>query len=147
MYRSSEQLFPSDPQNSSASKRVLLPLELDLIQISDRSIIIAPPSNTWVSDDRHTSSRPSRKDLPKNKHKTKKRRHRLSSYSSSRSSSDSHKRDKRSKRLNIHTGEEDGIRHYLLLPLQIIPFMIMEDKKDQDYLNRLQRFRVFCNPS
>ena len=97
-------LFPSDPQISSASKIVLLPLEPaslepDFSQMSDPSIILETPSNTWVSDDRHTSSRHSR-DLPENKHKTKKRRrHRSSSSSfSSRSSSDSHKRDKRSKR-------------------------------------------------
>ena len=68
--------------------------------MSDPSIIIATPSNIWVLDDRHTSSRCSRRDLPKNKHMTKKRRrHRLlSSSSSSRSSSYSHKRDKRSKK-------------------------------------------------
>ena len=98
--RSSEQLFPRDPQNSSASKRVLLPLEPDFSQMSDPSIIIAPPSNTWVSEDKHTSSRHSRRDLPKNRHNTKQRRRyrSLSSSSSSRSSSDSHKRDKRSKR-------------------------------------------------
>ena len=100
--RSSEQLFPSDPQNCSASKRVLLPLEPDFSHMSDPSIIIAPPSNTWVSDNRHTSSRHSRRDLPENKYKSKRRRHRSSSCSSSsRSSSDSHKRDKRSKRSNF----------------------------------------------
>ena len=55
-------------------QRVLLPLEPDFHQMSDPSIIIAPPSNTWVSDDRHTSPRHNRRDLPKTKHKTKKRR-------------------------------------------------------------------------
>ena len=100
-HRSSEQSLPNEPQNSSTSKRVLLPLEPEFSQISDPSIVIAPPSNTWVSDNRHTSPRHSRGDLPKDKHKTKKRRrHRVSiSSSSSRSSSTSHKRSKRSKTL------------------------------------------------
>ena len=35
------------------SKRVLIPLEPDFSQMSDPSIVIAPPSNAWVSDDRH----------------------------------------------------------------------------------------------
>ena len=47
---------------------------------------------------------------------------------------------------NIHTREEVGVRHWLL-PLQIIPYMVMEDIKDQDYSHRLQRFQVLCNLS
>ena len=91
--------MPNEPQNSSTSKRVLLPLEPDFSHIIDPSIVIAPPSNTWASDYRHTSPRHSRRDLSKDKHKTKKRRrHRSSSSSSSRFSSASHKRSKRSKR-------------------------------------------------
>ena len=45
---------------------------------------------------------------------------------------------------NIHTKEEEGIQRRLLLR-QIIPFMIMEDIKEQEYLCRLQKFRVLCN--
>ena len=99
----SEQSFPNEPQNPTASKRVLLPLEPDFSQMSDPSVIIGPPSNTksWQSADRHTSlSRHNRRDQPKTKHRTKKRkRHRLSSSSSSsRSSSlDSQRRNRRSK--------------------------------------------------
>ena len=66
-HRSSEQSLQNEPQNSSTSKRVLLPLEPDFSQISDPSIDIALPSNTWVSDNRHTSPRCSRRDLPKDK--------------------------------------------------------------------------------
>ena len=93
----SEQSFSNEPQNPTASKRVLLPLEPDFSQISDPSIIIDPPSNTWQSTDRHTSqTRRSRRDQPKTKQRTKKRRrHRSSSSSSSLAS---HRRSKRSKR-------------------------------------------------
>ena len=45
---------------------------------------------------------------------------------------------------NIHTREEEGMRRCLLL-FQIIPLMIMEDIKEQDYLHRLQKFWVLCN--
>ena len=106
--RGCEQSFPNEPQNPTASKRVLLPLEPDFSQISDPSVIIGPPSNTWQSADRHTSlSRRSRRDHPKTKHRTKKRRHRSSSSSSSsrlsslasqRRSLASQRRSKRSKR-------------------------------------------------
>ena len=139
-------MLANEPQNSFTSKRVLLPLEPDFSQISDPSIVIAPPSNTWVSDNRHTSPRRSRRDLPKDKHKSKKRRrHRSSSSSSSsRSSSTSHKRSKRSKRSKHSHKKEDGVRRRLLLP-QIIPFMIIEDIKEQEYLRSLQKFQVLCN--
>ena len=46
---------------------------------------------------------------------------------------------------NIHTREEEGIQRRLLLFLQIIPLMIMEDIKEQDYLHKLQKFWVLCN--
>ena len=101
-HRSSEHSFSNEPQNSTTSKRILLPLEPDFSQMLDPSIIIDQPSNTWQSTDRHTSqTRQSRRDQPKTKHKSKKRkRHKsCSSSSSSRSSSlTSHRRSKRSKR-------------------------------------------------
>ena len=93
IYRSSEQSLLNEPQNFSTSKRVLWPLEPDVNQMSDPSIIINLPSNTWQSVDRHTSqSRQTRWDRLKTKHKSKKRRrHRSSSFSSSsRSSTASH---------------------------------------------------------
>ena len=40
-YRSSEYALPNEPQNSSASKGISLPLEPDFSQISDPSIVIA----------------------------------------------------------------------------------------------------------
>ena len=40
--------MPNEPQNSSTSKRVLLPLEPDFSQMSEPSINIARPSNTCV---------------------------------------------------------------------------------------------------
>ena len=89
--RSSEYTLSHESQNASTSERVLLPLEPDFSQMSDPSIVLAPPSNAWISDNRHTSPRCNRRDLPKTKDKPKKRRrHRMSfSSSSSRFSSDS----------------------------------------------------------
>ena len=52
--RGSEQSFPNEHQNPTASKRVLLPLEPDFSQMSDPSVIIGPSSNTWQSADRHS---------------------------------------------------------------------------------------------
>ena len=79
-------------------------MEPDFNQMLDPSVIIDPPSNTWQSNDRHTSqTRMSRRDQPKTKHKAKKRRrHRSSSSSStSRTSSlSSHRKSKRSKSPN-----------------------------------------------
>ena len=100
-HRHSEHSLSNEPQNSTTSKRILLPLEPDFSQMSDPSIVIDPPSNTWQSTDRHTSqTRLSRRDQPKTKYKSKKRRHRLSSSSSSSRSSSltSHRRSKRSER-------------------------------------------------
>ena len=86
-HRGSEQSFSNETQN---------------LQMSDPSIIIDPPSNTWQSTDIHTSqTRQSRRDQPKTKQRTKKmRRYRSSSPSSSSrlSSLASHRRSKRSKR-------------------------------------------------
>ena len=52
---SSEHSFLNEPQNSATSNSILLPLEPDFSQMSDPSIIIDPPRNTWKSTDRHTS--------------------------------------------------------------------------------------------
>ena len=71
-------------------------------QMSDLSIILGPPSNTWQSTDRRTSqSRQRRRDQPKTKHRSKRRRKHSSSSSSSSSrlsSLPSQRRSKRSKR-------------------------------------------------
>ena len=91
--------------NPASSKRVLLPLEPDLSNMSYPSVIVEPPHNNWRSDNRQAqtslSGRISRRDKSRNKHKSKKRRRRRlsSTSSSSRSaSSDSHKRSRKSKR-------------------------------------------------
>ena len=47
-HRSSEHSLSNEPQNSTTSKRILLPLESDFSQMSDPSIIIDLPSNTWI---------------------------------------------------------------------------------------------------
>ena len=68
--RGSEQSLLNEPQNPTTSKSVLIPLEPDFSQMSDPSIIIGPPSNTWLSTERHTSqTRQNRRDQPK-KNKT-----------------------------------------------------------------------------
>ena len=79
------------------------------------SIVIALPSNTWVSDNRHTAPRRSRRDLPKDKHKTKKKRLRLSSISPLLDLLQLLTREAKDPRgQNINTKEE-GIQHRLLL--------------------------------
>ena len=78
----------NEPPNSRNKQIVLLPLEPDISTMSDLSIVIDQPTNTWESN-RHTSlNRPSRRDQPKSRHKSKKRR-RYSSFSSSFSSTSS----------------------------------------------------------
>ena len=93
-----EQSVANEPPNSRNKQRVLLPLEPDFSTMSDPSIVINPPSNTWESN-RHTSlNRQSRRDQPK--HKSKKRRRYSSSSSSSSTSSSlsSHRKSMKSKR-------------------------------------------------
>ena len=100
--RSSEQSLANEPQNSVNTQRILLLLEPDFSAISNSSIVIDPPTNTWESSNKQTSlNRQSRRDQPKSKHKSKKRRRYRSSSSSSSSTSStlsSHKRSKKSKR-------------------------------------------------
>ena len=100
----SEHSFSNEPQNPATSNRVLLPIEPEFSQMSDPSIIIDQPSNTWRSNDRRTSQRRSRRDQPKRKHKSgKRRRHRSPSspplldhsLQFSKMSKQSHKRRRR----------------------------------------------------
>ena len=72
--------------NSTSSKRVLLPLELDFSNMSDPSVVVEPPHNNWRSDDRQVSQtsrsgRISKRDQSRNKHKSKKKRSRKSKRS------------------------------------------------------------------
>ena len=144
--RSSELSLLNKPQNSSATKRALLPLEPDFSQISDPSIVIALLSNTWVSDNRHTSTRHSRRNLPKDKHKTKKREDTDYLLPPLLDPLQLLTREAEGPRGQIiHTKGEEGVRSRHFLLRQIIPFMIMEDIKEQEYLRRLQKFQVLCN--
>ena len=87
----------SEFPNPATSSKQLIPLEPDISQISDPSVMIDVPNSTDISQ-----TRPSRKEQSTRDHKSKKRRkHRSSSSSSSTSRSDSlscSKRKKKSKR-------------------------------------------------
>ena len=93
------------------TSRVLLPLEPDFSNMSDPSVVIEPPSNSWRSDNNNDnyrqnrtslSGRRSRRDQSRKKHRYKKRRRRSASTSSSStySSSDSRKRKSRRSKLS-----------------------------------------------
>ena len=74
-HKSSEHSLVNEPQNLGSSQRLLLPLEPDFNAMLDPSVIIDPPANTWQSPIKQTSqARQSRRDQPKPKHKSKKRR-------------------------------------------------------------------------
>ena len=87
-----------------STPRVLLPLEPDLSNMSNPSVVIEPPGNSWRSDNNNDnyrqiqtslSGRRSRRDQSRDKHRSEKRRRRRStstSSSSTFSSSDSQKR-------------------------------------------------------
>ena len=79
-YEHSEMSVP----NPATSSKQLIPLEPDVSQMSDPSVMIDPPNSTDVSQ-----TRPSQKEQSRRDHKSKKRRHRSSSSSSSTSRSDS----------------------------------------------------------
>ena len=71
--RGSEHSLWNETQNSTTSKRVLLPLEPDFSLLSDPSIVIGPPINIWQSTERHTTrTRRNRRDQPKTKHRLNK---------------------------------------------------------------------------
>ena len=89
----------------SSTSRILLPLEPDLSNISDPSVVIEPSGNNWRSDNNNDnyrqihqtalSGRRSRRDQSRDKHRSKKRRKRRSASTSSSStytSSDTRKR-------------------------------------------------------
>ena len=91
----------NEPQNSSNRQRRLLPFEPDFSTMSDPSIVIDPPTNTWESNRQTSLNRQSRKGQPKSRHKSKKRRRHSASSSSSSSTSSSlssHKKSKKPKR-------------------------------------------------
>ena len=70
---SSDQLFANEPQSSMNKQRLLLHLELDFNTLSDPSIIIEPPRNTWDSH-RSTSHKCSnRRGLSKSKQRKRRR--------------------------------------------------------------------------
>ena len=112
--------------------------------MSDPSIIIAPPSNTWVSDDRHTSPRCSRRDLPKNKHNTRGEdtdHHLLPPLKDPYQLFTRETKDRRGQ--NIHTREEEDVQ-CRLLPFQIIgcalsiwfhPWRLPNSKKPEPVLS------------
>ena len=113
--------------------------------MSDPSIIIAPPSNTLVSDDRHTSPRRSRRDLPKRQRRGEDTdRHLRPPLLDPLQLLTRETKDLRGQ--DIHTREEGDVQSRLL-PFQIVTSTIMEVIKEQDYLYRLQKFQVLCNLS
>ena len=70
-HKSSEHSLMNEPQNSRSSQRILLPLEPDFSAMSDPSVIINQPTNTWQSPNRQTAqTRLSRRDQPKTKGKS-----------------------------------------------------------------------------
>ena len=97
---SSELSVANEPQNSRKRQRILLPLEPDFSAMSDHSIILNLPTNTWESN-RQISLNRQRRDHSKSRHKSINRRRYSSSSSSSSSTSSSlssHKKSKKSKR-------------------------------------------------
>ena len=70
---SSEQSVTNEPQSSMNKQRLLLPLETDFNTLSDPSIVIEPPTNTWKSNRSTSHKCSSRRDLPKSKHRKNKR--------------------------------------------------------------------------
>ena len=99
---SSQQSVTNEPLNSRNKQRLLQPLEPDFSTMSDPSIVINLPTNTWESYRNTSLNRLSRRDQPKSRHKNKKRRrYTSSSYSPSFSTSSalsSHRKNKKSER-------------------------------------------------
>ena len=60
--RSSEQSLANESQNTRNTQRILLPLEPDFSAISDRSIVIDPPTYTLESNRQTSLNRQSRRD-------------------------------------------------------------------------------------
>ena len=126
-----------------STPRVLRPLEPDLCNMSDPSIVIEPPGNNWRSDNNKyrqiqtsLSGRRSSRDQCRDKHRSKKRRRwRSASTSSSSTSSSSDSRQRKSKRS----------KHRLLLLPQyhIVRYMTMADTREVATGHRLYRTRKF----
>ena len=92
----SEQSVSIEPQSSTNKQILLSPLEPGFNTMSDSSIVIKHPTNTWKSNGSTSIKCCSRRDLRKSKHR--KRRRYSSSSSSSSSSLSSPKRSRKSKK-------------------------------------------------